>query len=464
MKKYTVICVIVGATLVCSCVSLKKAVQSPPVVFELDKQMELIGNQLSVNFVVNVPEEHRNNHTGTQIKPILIGKDTIHQCVELPTLVVEGRQHERFNERLTHYDIKHSDSISVRIPYSHRGSTTYNYSCEVPYELWMKDSKLYLKVYADAYTRRVELTDVEYNLPVTDWTDYIVLEPKIRFYKEVTPVVIPDISDTFIVAFPLDSEQLDINIFVALKTYLTQLQINPMLSDYSLELIVVNSPEGSLAYNHILGEKRVYATQQMLRSFGLTDKVSKLSLIEEDWDGLKSFLSTSGWDQSADMQEVLSSETDLDKREKVLRTNFPQEFKRLQKECFPQLRRAEIVVTTHYKANNDNNQYEQESRTIDFNRANQGMTYMQDGLYEDARIMFQLVDYLPEVRYNLGLIAMMNQEWEKADSYIAEFADLNSVLVKLAIGQYQAAADILRSLPDSSAKTALEELLQINMK
>lgn len=140
---------------------------------------------------------------------------------------------------------------------------------------------------------------------------------------------------------------------VDLGTWLTAAQSNPKINIKSINITGFASPEGEVAKNGTLSSDRAGSAKTATMELGKKSKNDKVQTEiynlqgkGEDFDGFKVELEKNTKIKQADKElilRVLQMYPDPDTREKEMR-NLGKAFTELDKEIFPLLRRAEIVV------------------------------------------------------------------------------------------------------------------------
>ena len=350
--------VLISPALTTSCVSLKKVQQTvPPIEVSFSDQLEARDGKLYVDIDVRLPREYSRRNAGTRINFSIVGLDSI----AIPSLVIEGAQQKRFNDRLITVDPARTDSVEMRSLYAVRGDTKYNYRARISYEPWMKAAELVYDVNADTYTKTLELYRDTVALDIVEITppDYTSL---IAFMKEQTAsqkVVVTEreTQKTFVIPFGFDSDLADSRIAGEIRGYLSGLTSSPTLKESKVSITVANSPEGSLSHNTTLGQDRLSALQSILPNLFETADVK---IINEDWTGVADGLWKLELEDSSEVADLVNqavkaadivyettsdySFEELDEIESRLRNSHPIAWNKISKDILPFLRYAEITI------------------------------------------------------------------------------------------------------------------------
>lgn len=481
-----------------SCVNLTKIKSYPPVRMEVDgRYMVRSGSELDVDIDMELPAVYTNTHTGLLVYPVLVAGGNEAQ---LPPMVIDGRKYERFNYRQQTLDPAMSDKADERTRYRLRG-TTAEYHTTVDYAEWMKDARLYADLYAGAYTKREFLGRFPVNggmLDLTGFVDFTQLEKYYYTDPLQTRVVVggqPDRTEK-LTQFAVGSSQMQIDPRVgnAVSRHIEGIIEDPETLDYLVTVVVSNSPEGSLATNKQLGQARAEALRGFLLSTGVpADKIT-FSVNDEGWDELLAMLPGLGLQNQTDIERLIRNTADPDQREALIRRNHPADYQRMLSQAYPSLRYGKMTVATTYKGapgkvyyytfgdlysgrfelnsfvvSDDTplDVYATNAQMLDavkagelaralelaeripnrslpeFIYSNKGMVMLEAGRKDEAKALLYRAPSIPEACYNLGVLQLLDGEYDRAADNLAAFSDLNSAVGMLYAGRDLEARDIL---------------------
>ena len=119
--------------------------------------------------------------------------------------------------------------------------------------------------------------------------------------------------------------------------------------DYNITQISLRgyaSPEGSYASNVRLSEGRTQALKDFLTGeYGIEASLFRTEPGGENWEGLRKYVAQSGLkEKDAILAIIDSDESDLDRKEQRIRTEYPEAYRTLLQECYPALRRTDYTV------------------------------------------------------------------------------------------------------------------------
>lgn len=143
----------------------------------------------------------------------------------------------------------------------------------------------------------------------------------------------------------------------------------------SLHRVIVSgyaSPDGPYAYNARLAQQRAdsfkaYVSQQ----YNVPLSKIETRVIAEDWDGLKEFVEAASSEQLPNrdaLLEIIESNREPDDKERIIRTEYAEDFEYLKENCIPQLRRTEYSVEYETEETEDYGQNEIEEEANDDNK------------------------------------------------------------------------------------------------
>lgn len=105
------------------------------------------------------------------------------------------------------------------------------------------------------------------------------------------------------------------------------------------------SPEGPLAFNTTLAQRRSMAAMTILQRMGFDTSRIRFDIIPEDWEILLTMMKMRDDRDTVTVSRYMRTFHDLNKREELMREVFPVLWKRLVREYFPQLRAVRIMAT-----------------------------------------------------------------------------------------------------------------------
>lgn len=105
------------------------------------------------------------------------------------------------------------------------------------------------------------------------------------------------------------------------------------------------SPESSYANNERLAKGRTEALKAYVEKlYNFDADLIATDFEAEDWAGLESYVEASSLKNRDDILAIIRSEGDLDRKEWVIKSTYPQEYAHLLANCYPALRRSDYTI------------------------------------------------------------------------------------------------------------------------
>lgn len=119
-------------------------------------------------------------------------------------------------------------------------------------------------------------------------------------------------------------------------------------ADVSINHITIKgyaSPEGSYANNSRLAEARTRSLVDYLKKeYPLDASLFRLDYEPEDWEGLRAYVIKGSLPEKDALLGLIDSGLEADAKERRLRTEYPEAYRTLLRDCFPALRHSDYVV------------------------------------------------------------------------------------------------------------------------
>lgn len=267
------------------------------------------------------------------------------------------------------------------------------------------------------------------------------------------------------------------------------------------------SPEGTLEFNEKLSDNRgknseKYINKQLKKLKAEVAIDSKFTA--EDWEGFKELVEASNIEDKALILRVLSMYQDPEQREKEIK-NLAAAYKTIDEIILPELRRSKMTLVVDIIGKSDeeiaslaktdvaqlnveellyaatltqdyNEKAEIYSKVIEIypdevrGVNNLGMVYYEQGKLADAKRLFakalKMTPDCPSVNFNNGLIALAENDIEKAEEFfgkaggVGEGLDYANGAIAILKGNYKKAAELFGNSTSNNA--ALANLLNKN--
>lgn len=403
-----------------------------------------------LDFIITLPKELLGNSRSVVITPILHKPDG---RMELEDLVIRGGRFSLLQRRdywqyATYVDRFRPDTLGreaafnrfVKFPYpedtrldsvvEYRGMMTYYYSEEVKTDETSKRMTITLE------GKVVGIDDTTYRLPASDTLSYVVSSmlsfvdtlPRYRIKVIGKYVTVTDrnyvqflVGDTRVVDTLGDNRRQLGKIADLMHRIVGQ---EEFYVD-TITLTATASPEGDYRFNEQLSKGRAQALKRYLvQRFGRQiDAMLTTRWVAEDWDELAARIRTDHeiTNRKA-ILELITSEKNPDRRERLIRERFPQDYAYIRSAIYPQLR----AVSFRY----------------DLRRK---------GMVKDTIHTTEL-----DTAYARGVELLQKRKYTQALYILNNYNDRNTVVAHLSLDHNERALELLAALP----KDAVTEYLR----
>ena len=393
--------------------------------------------------------------------------------------------------------VSFADGGTVKIPFN------------VRYQSDMAKSDLYLNFTVDQNGKL-------YSLPPVKVGYGVVATSTLASAKTVTPALAKDnfqkvITEKYsadihflINQANIRANQTDKADYIDLNRRLQQANAAPNMEIAGIEVSSFASPEGTLAFNTQLAEKREANTTNLIENQLRKDKITEFGELTsqftpEDWAGFEKLVEKSNIQDKELILSVLRMYPDPEQREREIR-NLSAVFNELADQILPQLRYSRVMASINVIGKSDQElinlfNTNPEALTADemlyiatltndnmkkmevYNKAAEqfpkdyrafndlGLTQYKEGDYDGAEANFSHAHRLnpsaPEPEMNLGLISMIKGNYEQAQTQLGAAAGVPEA--SDAMGVYHLAhGDVARAVNSfGDAKTNNAALAQI---
>ena len=258
-----------------------------------------------------------------------------------------------------------------------------------------------------------------------------------------------------------------------LQAALDEISSDPRYSVRGTSVVAYASPEGGQEYNAKLSDQRAASAQKawsQVTGEAAPDNLEVRS-IGQDWEGFQEAIENSDLEDKDLILRVLSMYSDPAVRESEIR-NMSQVYTEINKNVFPELRRARFIAEVDYQNFTDEELVELADKAIDV-LDEEGLLHVAsvvENADRKAEIYKTAVQKYHSDRALFNLGALMLDD-ERPDAAIAYFdairnpeADVQNAkgVVELQRGDLASAADFFRkaNTPEAQANLGLVELLQ----
>ncbi|MDE6097045.1 MAG: hypothetical protein K2G52_12760 [Muribaculaceae bacterium] len=412
--------------------------------------LETVGQNVPATITGNIPAKFMVKNAKVTATPVL---EFAGGSVQGTPVTIQGE-----NVRANGQVVSYNNGGTVQIPFN------------TEYKPEMAESNLYLDFQVDQNGKL-------YGLPRVKVGEGIIATSTLASAATVTPAIAKDNFQRVInekynadIRFLINQanirkNQIDAPDYVDLNKRLQEANAAPNQEIAGVNINSYASPDGSLAFNTQLAEKREANTAKFMENQLKKDKITEFgeltsSFTPEDWEGFQELVSKSNIQDKDLILSVLKMYKDPEQREKEIR-NLSSVFDELADQILPQLRYSRIQASINvigksdeemiqlfntdpskltedeilYVATltNDNTrkmQVYQKATEIYPNsyRAfnNLGMTKYEAGDYAAAQSAFEKAKRLDpsskEVDMNLGLVQLLNGNYSKANELLGAAA------------------------------------------
>lgn len=240
-----------------------------------------------------------------------------------------------------------SDEMYRVIEKKRKEKQLVEYTVTVPYTSWMEHSRLQI-VEDLCGCGKVESGNLN-ELAQAD----LSFRPRLAYVvPEAEPVKARELSGKAFLDFRVNRTEIDPSYRqnpVELKRILASIDTVKNDRDFTVTEITIKgyaSPEGSYAVNKRLAEGRTEALKKyIVDRYGFDKSVIRVESEPENWQGLVEYVSASSLsDKEQILDFIENGPSDIDQKEKQMRTKFPASYSVLLNDCYPGLRRTDYRI------------------------------------------------------------------------------------------------------------------------
>ena len=309
--------------------------------------LETVGESVPGTVTAKFPPKFMLKNAKVSATPVLQWEDgnaVLGEAMATPVLF-QGEQ-VRDNGQVVSY----ADGGTVTIPFT------------MPYQPEMAQSDLYLDF-------QVDQNGKQYTLPRVKVGNGVVATSTLASAETVTPAVAKDgfqrvISEKYSADIHFLVNQANVRAsetsktdYIDLNRKLMEANAAPNMEIAGVSINSYASPEGTLAFNTSLAEKREQNTQNFVEGQFKKDKITEFgeltsSFTPEDWEGFRSLVEKSNIQDKDLILSVLSLYKDPEEREREIR-NMSTVFNELADQVLPQLRYSRVMATINVIGKSD---------------------------------------------------------------------------------------------------------------
>lgn len=275
----------------------------------------------------------------------------------LPSIVINGKNKHKVYNRMLALNNKKVNTIYEAIEYDFKTNFVYAYTISVPYESWMKNSRLLVTeeqcgcinspkiIITDQVSENIEKEIVpqkKIKTPVSFITPEV--EPvKQRKYEGEAYLEYPTGETTIYPHYRNNSYELG-----KIQSLLQRIIGNEDTRILGITIVGYASPEGSYAHNMELSRKRANSLKTYLQFlYRFDDDIFKVIGMSEDWTKLEMLVRESDMKEKNIILSIINNTDIFDGREKrIMDLDGGKPYREMVRTIFPKLRRC--VYTLNY--------------------------------------------------------------------------------------------------------------------
>lgn len=251
-----------------------------------------------------------------------------------------------------------------------------------------------------------------------------------------------------------------------LQAALAEIASNPRYTVTGTKIVAYASPEGGQELNAKLSDQRAASAEKAWSqvSGGQSADGLEVRSVGQDWEGFQEAIRKSDIEDKELILRVLSMYSDPAVRESEIK-NMSQVYTEINKNVFPELRRARFITEVDYQNFTDEELLTLSRQAVDV-LDEEGLLHVAS-IVEDAARKAELYEKAVErydsdrARFNLAVLALQDERPDAAGKYLkaikAPDADVTNALgvVELQRGERKLAADYFRKAGTDEAKANL---------
>ncbi len=297
------------------------------------KVLETHAGMVNVTIKGTFPEKYFNKKATLELTPVLTysGGETVFDKVQ----VLQGEKVQANNKVITYT------------------GGDFTYTSSIPYKDAMKMSELVLRTKATVGKKSLDFEPLKLADGVIATSTLVMIHARPIYMKDNYVRIIPE-SQTASINYLINqanirSSELKREDLKVLKDFITKSSTDPNRQLKSTDVSSYASPDGTMAINEKLSEKRGATADKFVKNefkkidAAKTEGFFNEKTTAEDWEGFKSAVEQSNIQDKDLILRVLSMYSDPDVREKEIK-NMSSAFEALKTDILPKLRRSKITV------------------------------------------------------------------------------------------------------------------------
>lgn len=308
------------------------------------KKVEVKGTKLHVTFDIDISKLDIRSNQGVVFVPTIQSAD---RTKALPEVIVNGRDKNiSYNRALSHRKkLPSYNEPYVVIRNDKRDKTIVFYRTVIPFEEWMESSSLFLT--ESIYGCRNAVQNISKLLLVQTIESPYVPSPLLTYMAPAAEVSHKDELSLSSIVFFLDNES---EISLKYKQNMSNItRIDSVLSKITINSIQITgsaSPEGLYLANEELSKDRALSLAAYLKAhYNIYTKLDKIEWTGENWDSLLRLVEQSDMPNKQQVIDIIKNTGIFSGREsELMKLNSGKPYKYIQENFFPQLRYASYAI------------------------------------------------------------------------------------------------------------------------
>ena len=321
---------------------------------KLDNQCVVkTGNDVSVSVDIRLDGMRLDRQQSVRLVPVLVSADGTRQQ-ELVPVLIEGKVRSKVTDRKLALGELQEEEGMIRLKRANGEEQTVAYQTVTPYAPWMVNGRLEVRGYITGCAQCSEGDEIltagevlSYREPVFALAPAMQpAEEEVKRRAENKSARLEYRRDSYAVLPEYRTNRAELE---SVQRSFALLKENPNLTVTGIYITGYASPEGSMAYNEKLSQRRAqtFADYVQKHNKDLPKDLWHVSWKGEDWDGFRRQVEqASGWEKRQDVLQMLEGcEGSQDDCEKQIRASLSREdYQYLLDELYAPLRRNDYRI------------------------------------------------------------------------------------------------------------------------
>lgn len=416
------------------------------------------------------------------LTPVLQGENN---CVELPGVIIAG--HNRYIRHLRHKSVPKGYSLFR----SGHAPSSMSVDQRLPFEDWMLNARIVMKDTLSGCSCRpirsseyaISYVDVDMKDNATNFRagifnpEFVYVEPVVDVKK------MREAKGKAFIDFPLNKTEIypdyrnNPKELSNIKDTISMIKNDLDYVITSISLKGFASPEGPYDNNEYLAKERTYSLRDYIQSlYDFSPSIMHVSWEAEDWKGLINWLKNSSIENKRALLWVATTDKydgDYDRREWILKSEYPEQYKWLLTNVYPSLRHTDYTIEYSIKTFTTLEEiveaWNDDPRKMSLNELFVlASSYPSDS--QEAIEVFEtaaaLNPHSSEANLNAGVSALQNGDLSRAERYLKKAGDQPEAsyargILAIKKENYDEAIPLIKSAAVSGLTQAQDALSQL---